>query len=90
MKKRELTRLALLGMASGMIAVCTGSVEAEEASFDAQYMMAKKGCKGEGGCAGMTAALDKPISSHDADDLDEEEDTHKKASDSSSTTPKKI
>jgi hypothetical protein len=80
MRKRELTRLALLGLASGCMALCSGVVEAEEASFDAQQMMAKKGCKGEGGCAGLTASNDKHA---DADEeLDEETD------DKAATVPK--
>lgn len=54
MKKRDLGRLALLGMASGLLTLCQGSINASEKSssnqLDLNLLLAEHKCNGPHGC----------------------------------------
>lgn len=84
MKKKEFSRLALLGMTSGLMAFGQTGLDA---SIDVQNLLAKPACKSKGGCGGLTASRDLPEDSladeedsvdeqdsHDADEADEEKE----------------
>jgi hypothetical protein len=86
MKKREFGKRAFLGLASGLIAFGSGSAQADEASFDAQHMLTHKGCKGGGGCGGLTASRDKTSEDADENDDDELSDNSSSSSTSGSST----
>lgn len=57
MKKNELKRLALLGMAAGAL-MANQPVQASENGIDIEHMIAKPKCKAHGGCGGLTASRD--------------------------------
>lgn len=77
MKNKELQRLALLGIAAGVLATGQGGLEAtcDGSVIDIEHCIAKPKCKAEGGCGGLTASRD--LRNQDVDDeesLDGDED----------------
>lgn len=70
MKKKELGKLALLGIVGGLMAL--GQSGTLDASIDVQNLIAKPACKGKGGCGGLTAARD--VHDEHADDEDDNDD----------------
>lgn len=74
MKKLELSRLALTGMISGLVALSQGGLEGMQdgPSIDVQNLLAKPACKGKGGCGGFTA--DRALHEEAVDEDEEEED----------------
>ena len=86
MKKCQLTKLALFGMASGLIAIGQPGLEAaDDNSIDIQYLMAKPKCAAHG-CADLVAEREMSEASEDqdmddtseaADDEDTDEEENK-------------
>lgn len=79
MKRREFTRMALLGMASGLMAFGQGLEGMESSSLDVQNLIARPACKGKGGCGGFTAERDvhdKASDDEEEEEEDENEDNH--------------
>lgn len=77
MKRKELQRLALLGVAAGVLAAGQPGLEAtfDESIVDVEQCIAKPKCKDHGGCGGLTASRD--LRNEDVDDeesLDGDED----------------
>lgn len=77
MNKKELCRLALLGMIAGSVAAGqTGLEAAYDASvIDMEHMIAKPKCKAHGGCGGLTASRNlRNEDVQDEESLDDDED----------------
>lgn len=66
MKKRDLSRLALLGIASGLITLCQNSANASEKiasnHIDLNLLLAEHKCNGPHGCPGDSKNSTKPPS----------------------------
>lgn len=62
MKKEDLKKLALLGLAAGVLLGSPSEIQASEADedyhIDLDYVLAKPSCKAHGGCGGLTASRD--------------------------------
>lgn len=84
MKKRDLSKLALLGLTAGVMVAGQTGVEAiqEGVSFDVNSLLAKPHCKGKNGCGGFMAERDvaptaQESKSEDEDNDEEDEDEDK-------------
>lgn len=76
MKRNEMRKLALLGMAAGLLAINQSGLEAaaDENSINLDYVIAKPSCKAHGGCS-VTAMRDvNTDEAQDEEELEEEED----------------
>lgn len=73
MKKTELKKLALLGLAAGVLLTTESKVQADEntSCIDLDYVLAKPSCKAHGGCGGLTASRD--IHNSDKEEMEEAE-----------------
>ncbi|HEV8051712.1 MAG TPA: hypothetical protein VGP47_04390 [Parachlamydiaceae bacterium] len=59
MKKIELKKMALLGLATGVLLTTGSGIQAENFNtIDLDYVLAKPSCKAHGGCGGLTASRD--------------------------------
>jgi hypothetical protein len=77
MKKKELCRLALLGMIAGSVAAGQPGLEAtfDENVIDMEHVIAKPKCKAHGGCGGLTASRSRNNEDvQNEESLDEDED----------------
>lgn len=75
MKKKDLKRLAFLGIASGVLVTQPTGMEAIEShirSINLDYVLAKPSCKAHGGCAGLTAERNRTNSTIYQDEESEE------------------
>lgn len=88
MKNKEIRKLALLGMVSGLVAMGQPGVEAAQDmnGIDAQHMLAKPGC-GAHGC-GSVAESDTPKADQNAD-LDDSDDSSDSSDDTKVPAPVK-
>ena len=80
MKKKEMTRLALFGIATGVLMASQSGIEALENShaINMDYVLAKPSCKAHGGCGGTLTATrdfdDKAKQDLDDEDVENNED----------------
>ena len=77
MKRKELQRLALLGVAAGVMSMGQPTLEAvfDETIIDVEHCIAKPKCKAHGGCGGLTASRDlRNENVDDEESLDGDED----------------
>ncbi len=94
MKKSKLTKLALLGMAGGVLAAAQPSLEGvqDNNSIDIQHLIAMPKCAAHG-CASLTADSDAPTKASDDKangvDLDDDTDQPKTDDKTKNSTPKK-
>jgi hypothetical protein len=61
MKKEDLKKLALLGLAAGALFATESAIHADgddDYHIDLDYVLAKPSCKAHGGCGGLTASRD--------------------------------
>lgn len=72
MKSKEMKRLALMGIAVGILAANQQGFEAAEInSIDLDYVLAKPSCKAHGGCGGLTAY--REVNNKDRQDQNKED-----------------
>lgn len=77
MNTKEMRKLALLGIAAGVISMSnTAELQAtlDANIIDMDYVIAKPKCEAHGGCGGLTAYRTTPVNSAYADKDDEGDD----------------
>lgn len=81
MKKKEISKLALLGLTAGILLNTTSieALETESNTINLDYVLAKPKCKAHGGCGGFTAERNVKHDQYE----DEEEDDDTKTNDDS-------
>lgn len=73
MKKKELKKLALLGLSAGILLAPEAGIQADESNpINLEYVLAKPSCKAHGGCGGLTASRD--VTGVEKEDAEEPED----------------
>jgi hypothetical protein len=83
MKKIEMKKLALLGIAAGVLTGTQATIQAaeNENSINLEHVIAKPKCKAHGGCGGLTASRDVPPADEESLDDAEEVKVPKNAKD---------
>lgn len=78
MKKNEIRKLALLGMAAGVLMANQPEIEAIEndKSINMDYVLAKPSCKAHGGCGGLTASREVNDLHQDHEEAEDEDYLH--------------
>lgn len=67
MEKRNLRKLALLGLASGLVISGPANADETRENFKVEQLLAAHKCKGSHGCPGLTPNRDRPRSSGNND-----------------------
>lgn len=76
MKSKEMRKLALMGIAAGIISITPTDIEANQNgnTIDLDYVIAKPKCSAHGGCGGLTATREINPGAYDDADLDDVDD----------------